>query len=208
MLGWDVGYVWPLLEGVVVSQTRDTWDMGNPHEASTQTAVSATSSQNAQQGVQHPRPRPTVVPDVDPPPYESVATNESSNLTEQQTATNQSVNNHRSSNNESSSGNRRNRTNASSRHRSSNTSNQRYRPPKWPHKASSVFACLSCVIGLCNVSRFSVLVYIYKGEYVYCDILLIALNRGTSFLNDFGEIKKKCYKCTGAGAVLARKPSF
>lgn len=183
MLGWDVGYVWPLLEGVVVSQTRDTWDMGNPHEASTQTAASATSSQNAQQGVQHPRPRPNVVPDVDPPPYESVATNESSNLTEQQTATNQSVNNHRSSNNESSSGSRRNRTNASTRNRSNNTSNQRYRPPKWPHKASSVFACLSCVIGLCNVSRFSVLVYIYKGEYVYCDILLIALKKVISLLN-------------------------
>lgn len=173
MLGWDVGYVWPLLEGVVVSQTRDTWDMGNPHEASTQTAVSATSSQNAQQAVQHhPRPRPTVVPDVDPPPYESVATNESSNLTEQQTASNQSVNNHRSSNNESSNGNRRNRTNAPTRNHSSNTSNQRYRPPKWPHKASSVFACLSCVIGLSNVSRFSVLVYIYKGEYIVIFCLL------------------------------------
>ena len=165
MLGWDVGYVWPLLEGVVVSQTHDTWDMGNPHEASTQTAVSATSSQNVQQGVQRPRPRPTTVPDVDPPPYESVTSNESSNLTELQTATNQSVNNHRSSNNESS-GNRRTRTHASSRNHTNNTSNQRFRPPKWPHKASSVFACLSCVIGLCNVSRFSILVYIYKGKYV------------------------------------------
>lgn len=171
MLGWDVGYVWPLLEGVVVTQVtqaRDIWNMGNPHEAATQTnPIGATSSQTQPPSVQ--QTRSTVAPEVDPPPYETVAASESTIFTTHQRANSHpTVNNFRNSNNESSSGNRRNRTNGTSRNRNSNSSNQRLRPPKWPHKASSVFACLSCVIGLCNVSRFSMLVYIYKGTKIDC----------------------------------------
>lgn len=170
MLGWDVGYVWPLLEGVVATQvtdTHDTWDMGNPHEAATQTTPGATSSRNHSQGVQHSNA--AVVPEVEPPPYESVASNQTTNYTPQHNVISRPyVNNNRSSNNESAGANRRHRTNTSSRNRNNNnnSSNQRFRPPKWPHKASSVFACLSCVIGLCNVSRFSILVYIYKGNFL------------------------------------------
>lgn len=170
MLGWDVGYVWPLLESAVAPQSNrplDSWQlvMGNPHEAAQASNASGETSATAAATPAVPARTPAAAaPRIDPPPYESVA-NESSEQSGVPTATSQTRNS--SVSNTAADGGRRHRTSSSraTRTRSGNGGSQRMRPPKWPHKASSVFACLSCVIGVCNVSRFSMLVYIFKGKF-------------------------------------------
>ncbi|KFM74769.1 Sodium- and chloride-dependent glycine transporter 1, partial [Stegodyphus mimosarum] len=175
MLGWDVGYVWPLLEGVVLTQTNrplDSWQlvMGNPHEALRSSSASGETS--AQQSNRDRQAQPRVaVPQSDPPPYDSVA-NETTSFREL-SSNGSTISQHQNAPRETSNDNRsRSRSNANNRVRNNNGSIQRIRPQKWPHKASSVFACLSCVIGLCNVSRFSMLVYIYKGCFIFQFLLL------------------------------------
>ncbi|XP_055925391.1 sodium-dependent transporter bedraggled-like [Argiope bruennichi] len=179
MLGWDVGYVWPLLESAVAPQSNrplDSWQlvMGNPHEAAQASNASGETSATAAATPAAPvRTPPAAAPRVDPPPYESVA-NESPEQSVT-TATNQTRNS--SVSNTTVDGGRRHRTSSSgaTRTRTTNGGSQRMRPPKWPHKASSVFACLSCVIGVCNVSRFSMLVYIFKGCFIFQFLLLSLL---------------------------------
>ncbi|GIX83668.1 sodium- and chloride-dependent glycine transporter 1 [Caerostris extrusa] len=181
MLGWDVGYVWPLLESAVIPQSSspiDSWQlvMGNPHEAARTSHASGETSATHLTSEVRVHPSATAVPRVDPPPYESVAT-DSSSFTEQSDATNVTSHPRNSSvSSNAANNNRRHRTSSSAaapRTRSGNSNSaQRTRPPKWPHKASSVFACLSCVIGVNNVSRFSMLVYIFKGCFIFQFLLL------------------------------------
>ena len=39
---------------------------------------------------------------------------------------------------------------------------------KWPHALSPALACLSCTLGLFNISRFSILSVQFGGEYRNC----------------------------------------
>ncbi|GFT39421.1 sodium- and chloride-dependent GABA transporter 2 [Nephila pilipes] len=146
--------------------------MGNPHEAARASNTSGETSAR-QLSPEAEVNASAVVPRTDPPPYESVAS-ESSGFSEQDgvpTATNHQRNFSIPSN--AGDDTRRHRTHSSTtRTRSGNGAPQRARPPKWPHKASSVFACLSCVIGVCNVSRFSMLVYVFKGCFIFQFLLL------------------------------------
>ncbi|GFY55309.1 sodium- and chloride-dependent glycine transporter 1 [Trichonephila inaurata madagascariensis] len=186
MLGWDVGYVWPLLESAVVPQSTqpvDSWQlvMGNPHEAARASNTSGeTSAPQLSPEAQHNVS--AVVPRTDPPPYESVAS-ESSGFSEQDsvpTATNHQRN-FTIPHNADDSRRHRTRSSAAAMTRILSGASQRVRPPTWPHKASSVFACLSCVIGVCNVSRFSMLVYVFKGCFIF-QFLLLSLIIGIPFL--------------------------
>nr|XP_042897139.1 sodium-dependent transporter bedraggled isoform X2 [Parasteatoda tepidariorum] len=174
MWGWDVSYVWPLLEGVVTQPSRslDSWQlvMGNPHEAAQRVTESGESSTRTESSR-----APPVPPRVEPPPYESVANDPSISSP----IVNSVINTHRNSSVSTSDVHRNARSSRTPRTRNSVTNNnvtsQRLRPQKWPHKASSMFACLCCVISVSNVSRFSMLVNVYKGCFIFQFLLLSIL---------------------------------
>ncbi|KAG8180206.1 hypothetical protein JTE90_027918 [Oedothorax gibbosus] len=148
MLGWDVAYTWPLFE----TTTQPPPDsrplvMGNPRgDGQTPSPHGETSS--AQPTRPQSAPRSPII--AHPPPYESVATEESPpprfNVTGRRPRAPRLV-----------------------------SMAQRVRPARWPHKASSAFACLACVIGVSNVSRFSMLVYVYKGCFILQFLILSIL---------------------------------
>ncbi|XP_076365131.1 sodium-dependent transporter bedraggled-like [Tachypleus tridentatus] len=52
----------------------------------------------------------------------------------------------------------------------------------WPHDTSCVFACFSCIVGMYNISRFSILVYLYKACFIL-EFFIISLLVGIPFLS-------------------------
>lgn len=140
MLGWDVTYTWPYFEPTT-PQPPDSRPlvMGNPR-GDGQTPSNNGETSSTQPVVPQSAPRSPIV--LNPPPYASVAAEETSpprfSVAQRRPRAPRLV-----------------------------TVTQRVRPSRWPHKASSAFACLACVIGVSNVSRFSMLVYIYKGMYPF-----------------------------------------
>lgn len=43
---------------------------------------------------------------------------------------------------------------------------------QWPHSLSSMFACLSCTVGLCNISRFATLTVCFGANFIFQFFLL------------------------------------
>lgn len=60
------------------------------------------------------------------------------------------------------------------RNRRREEDHRRPRTPHWQHSASATFACLCCVLGVSNLSRFSLLVYMYKGSFIIQFLILSA----------------------------------
>ncbi|XP_013785893.1 sodium-dependent proline transporter-like [Limulus polyphemus] len=51
----------------------------------------------------------------------------------------------------------------------------------WPHSTSCTFACFSCIVGVYNINRFSLLVYLYKACFIV-EFLILSLVLGIPFL--------------------------
>lgn len=67
---------------------------------------------------------------------------------------------------------RNNNENVTDERTRTNTENRRHRLGTWPHQMSSLLACLCCTVGMYNINRFSILVYIYKVTFIFQYIIL------------------------------------